>query len=175
MEKILTTYEITLSDFRRATYFGLFQSHRTPLRILAVVLAVAIVYTAGAAIGFGQLNPLVLFLAGAYLIWGLLLFAGAERGIRRYIAGKDCLVGCTYRAELESNRIRMEIPARGISFSVQTNKLTCVFETSDMFLIYHTLQDVHLLPHRALTDEQRLALRQNFRKHLGANFGSRFG
>ena len=74
MEKISTEYQVTVSDFRRATYFGLFQRHRTALRILFVVLAVAILYVLGASMGLGVLNPLVLFIAVAYLIWGMLLF-----------------------------------------------------------------------------------------------------
>jgi len=174
MEKIKTSYQVTVSDFRRATYFGLFQRHRRALRIMFVVLAVGILYALGGVIGLGQINPLVLFLAGAYLIWGLLLFAGAEKGVRQYIRHPDSLIGCEYQMELESNRIRVEVPQRKISFATQINKLTCVFETSGMFLIYSSLQDVHILPHRALTPQQRAALRSNFRKQLGDNFGSRF-
>jgi len=174
MEKIKTSYQVTVSDFRRATYFGLFQRHRRALRIMFVVLAVGILYALGGVIGLGQINPLVLFLAGAYLIWGLLLFAGAEKGVRQYIRHPDSLIGCEYQMELESNRIRVEVPQRKISFATQINKLTCVFETSRMFLIYSSLQDVHILPHRAITPQQRADLRAVFRKHLGNNFGSRF-
>ena len=82
MERISAKYQVTVSDFRRATYFGLFQRHRMGLRIMFVVLAVAILYVMGASIGLGVMNPLVLFIAMAYLIWGILLFSGAERGIR---------------------------------------------------------------------------------------------
>ena len=47
MEKIKTSYQVTVSDFRRATYFGLFQRHRTALRIMFVVLAVGVLYALG--------------------------------------------------------------------------------------------------------------------------------
>lgn len=174
MDKISAEYQVTVSDFRRATYFGLFQCHRTPLRIMFVVLAVAILYVLGASIGLGTINPLVLFIAVGYLIWGILLFAGAERGIRTYLKRKDSLIGCTYEAELDSHRIRLEVPERDIHVSTQVNQLTCVFELSSMFLIYTSLQDVYILPHRCMRQEQRLALRRNFRARLGANFGSRF-
>lgn len=174
MDKICVDYQVTVSDFRRATYFGLFQRHRTALHILFVVLAVAILYVLGASIGLGTINYLVLFLATAYLIWGILLFAGAEKSIRAYLRSKDSLIGCTYRAELESHRIRLEIPERKIQVAAQVNQLTCVFELSSLFLIYTSMQDVYILPHRCLTDEQRLALRKNFRERVGNNFGSRF-
>ena len=174
MKKINTSYQVSLSDFRRATYFGLFQRLRRPLQIMVVVLLVGTLYFFGACLGLGQINPLVLFITAAYLIWGIILFAGTERGVRRYLSSKDCLIGCTYQVELESNRIRVEVPQRNISFATQVNKLTCVFETSSAFLIYTSLQDVHILPHQALTPEERADLRTNFRKHLDGNFSTRF-
>lgn len=174
MEKISVEYQVTVSDFRRATYFGLFQRHRLPLRIMFVVVIVAILYAMGASLGLGTLNPLVLFIAAAYLVWGLLLFAGAEKGIRAYLRSPDTLVGCSYRAELESHRVRFEIPARKTQVTAQVNQLACVFEISSLFLIYTSMQDVYLLPTRCLTDAQRTALRKNFRERVGQNFGSRF-
>ena len=61
-----------------------------------------------------------------------------------------------------------------ISGGTQTNQLACVFELSSLFMIYTSMQDVYLLPNRCLTDDQRTALRKNFRERLGNNFGSRF-
>ena len=52
--------------------------------------------------------------------------------------------------------------------------MACVFELSSLFMIYTSMQDVYLLPHRCLTVEQRIAMRKNFRERLGNNFGSRF-
>lgn len=176
MNKISVEYQVTVSDFRRATYYGLVNQHRTPLRILFAVLVVAVGYVLlGSLLNLDGFNPLVLFLAAAYLVWGILLFAGAERGIRQYIRRPDSLVGCTYRMELESHRVAVEVPERKIQFSVPVNQLACVFELSNMFLIYHTVQDTFILPRRCLTDEERAALRSNFRKKLGDRFASRFG
>ena len=174
MEKICVEYQVTVSDFRRATYYGLFLRHRRALRIMFAVLIVAVVYAIAGAAGVGTINPLVLFLAMAYLIWGIMLFAGAEKGIRSYLRTKDSLVGCTYRAELESHRIRLEVPERNIHFATPVNKLACVFEMSSLFLVYTTLQDVYILPTRCFHEQQRQALRTNFREKLGDNFGSRF-
>ena len=174
MKKINTSYQVSLSDFRRATYFGMFQLYRRPLQIMVVVLLVGALYCFGAYLGLGQLNPLVLFITVAYLIWGIMMLSRTERGIRRYLGTKDCLVGCTYEVELESNRIRFEVPERDISFSTQVNKLACVFETSSAFMIYINMQDAHILPHHALTPQQRADLRANFRKHLDGNFSTRF-
>ena len=89
MKKINTSYQVTLSDFRRATYFGLFQRYRRPLQIMVVVLLVGALYCFGAYLGLGQLNPLVLFITVAYLIWGIMMFSRTERGIRRYLGTHD--------------------------------------------------------------------------------------
>ncbi len=174
MEKISAEYQVTLSDFRQATYYGLFLRHRTALRFLFAVLATAVLYVIGATLGLGTINPYALLIAAAYLAWGLVLFGGAELGIRGYLKSPQSLIGCTYRAELESHRIRLEVPERKIKMSTQINELTCVFEISSMFLIYTSIQDVYILPHRCMTPEQRVALRHNFRTHLDKKFSTRF-
>lgn len=174
MERIKAEYHITVSDFRKASYYGLFLRYRRPLQIMLVVLAGAVVYGVGGYLGLGSVNYLVFFLAGAYLIWGLLLFAGLERRILRYVKSPDSFLSNTYVATIDSHRIAFEIPERKGEFSTQIGKLTCVFELSQMFLIYVNTQETYILPHRALTEAQRQALRKNFRERLGDNFGSRF-
>lgn len=174
MEKIRAEYQVTIGDFRQATYYGLFQRHRRPLQIMFIVLIVGILYAVGATMGLGQPNYLVLFLTVAYLIWGLVLVAGAERSISRYIRSPESFVGCTYIATIESHRIRFQIPERKVDVTKQIGQLSCVFELSHLFLIYVDAQQVYLLPCRALTEEERTALRKNFRERLGDRFGSRF-
>ena len=174
MEQFSVTYQVTVSEFRQATYYGLFLRHRKALRIMFVVLIVAVLYALGAAFGLGKLNPLVLFLGAAYLIWGLMLFTGAEKGIRRYLRSDDSLIGCTYEVELDKHRFRLEIPERSVRFSVALDKLACAFELSSLFLIYANMQDAYILPTRCLSEEQRAALRQTLRGKLKDNFSTRF-
>ena len=38
MEKIQVEYKVTVSDFRKASYYGLFLRHRRPLQIMFAVL-----------------------------------------------------------------------------------------------------------------------------------------
>lgn len=174
MEKIRAEYEITVGDFRQATYYGLFLRLRRPLQIMFVVLVVGVLYALGGWMGLGKVNYLVLFLAAAYLIWGLLLFAKTERGILKYIRSPESFVGCRYIVTLESHRLRIQIPERKADVTRQMNQLACVFELSHLFLIYVDGQQVYLLPHRCMTEAQRLALRRNFRERLGERFDSRF-
>lgn len=174
MFPIQIDYRITLSDFRKATYYGLVVRYRRALLIMLIVLAVGILYALGAAVGLGQPNYLVFFLAAAYLIWGLLLFAGAERGIKRYIRSPDALVGCDYTAVFEEHRACFRVPERRINASYHTDQLACVFELNSMFLVYVSSQDVFIVPKRALTEDQVAAVRKNFRARLKDRFSSRF-
>lgn len=174
MLPIQVHYQVTLADFRKASYYGLVLRHRKALTIMLIVLGVGILYGIGAAIGLGEANVLVFFLAAAYLIWGILLFSEAERGIRRYLKSPGSLIGCEYAVILEEHRVCIRIPERGVSTSYQLGKLACVFELSSLFLLYTSPQETYLLPKRALTEEQLLAVRQNFRTQLRERFSSRF-
>lgn len=174
MFPIQVNYQVTLSDFRKATYYGYALRYRKALLIMLVVLAVGILYGIGAAAGLGQVNYLVFFLAAAYFIWGLLLFSGAERGIRRYLKSPDSLIDCSYTAELEEHHICFRIPDRGVNSSYHVGKLACIFELSSLFLVYVSTQEVYILPKRAFTEEQISAARGVFRTQLKDRFSSRF-
>lgn len=174
MEKFSVNYQVTLSDFRKATYLGMFLRNRKALRIMFAVLIAGILYALGGAIGYGKVNPLVLFLAMGYLLWGIWLFSNAEKSIRAYLKTKDTLIGCTYQVEISVQTLTIAIPERKINVSTPIKKLTCAFEFSPMFLLYTSMQNVYLLPTRALSSEQRTALRSLLRSKLGDNFGSRF-
>ena len=71
MEKIQTEYTVTVSDFRQASYYGLFLRHRRPLQIMFAVLLAAALYGIGSSLGLGTPNPLVFLIAAAYLVPGL--------------------------------------------------------------------------------------------------------
>ena len=107
-------------------------------------------------------------------MWGLLLFAGAEKDIRRYIKSPESLIGCEYKVLLEDHRIRIEIPEKKVRESFNLHSLHCCFELASMFLIYTTPQNVYLLPKRALEPEEVEALREELVASLGERFSSRF-
>lgn len=175
MQAINLSYILTVSDFRKATYYGLFLRHRRALRIMFVVLGVAVIYAIAGAMGMGTVNPLVFFLALGYLLWGLWLFAGAEKGIKRYLSQPNGMLGCPYDVTVNEHHIRFRIPARGGDVSFQLKKLACVYELSSLYLFYINTQEVYLLPKRAMTDEQCSDLRALLRETLGESFASRFG
>lgn len=174
MKKIAVEFQLTVGEFRMASYYGLFLRHRRALRIMFAVLLTAALYTIGAYAGLGRANPLVFFLAAAYLIWGLLLFTGAEKDICRYLRRPDSLIGCLFKVFVEDHRLRVEIPERRIRENRNLHSLACCFELSALFLFYTTPQDVYLLPKRVLTAEETEMLRAELAACLKERFSSRF-
>ena len=174
MPEISVHYQISLSDFRKASYYGLFLRQRRPLLLFFAVLAVVVLYAVGAAAGLGKANPFVFLLGGAYLVWALLLFAGTEKQIRSYLRREDSLLGTELRITLNEKGLRMEIPSRGIRFARSWKQLAAVFELNDLFLFYLSGQDVYLLPKRYLSEEEQDHLRRYLHHRIADRFSSRF-
>ena len=166
--------QISLSDYRKASYYGLFLRHRVPLLIFFGVLLVSILYAVGAAAGLGKANPFVFLLAGAYLVWALFLFAGNEKQIRSYLQRDDCLLGVELQLRLDEKTLQMEIPSREIRFTRSWSRLAAAFELSELFMFYLDAQEVYLLPKRFLRSEETEALRQVLKKQLKDRFSSRW-
>ena len=174
MKRIEAAFTLSLGEFRMASYYGLFLRHRRALQILFGVLLFALVNYVGAVLGLGEPNPLVFLLAGAYLVWGLLLFAGTELNIRRYLRTPQNLIGCKYRMTVEGHHLWIEIPEREITDSCSLHRLACCFELNAVFLFYTTPQDVYILPKRVLQDGEAEALRTMLAADLKDRFSSRF-
>ena len=174
MSIIQVRYQIGLSDFRKASYYGLFLRQRKPLLIFFCVLLGSILYAVGASLGLGKANPLVFLIAGAYLVWALFLFAGTEKQIRTYLRQEDSLLGVELCMTLDEKSVRMEIPSRGVKFSRPWKQLFAVFELNDLFLFYLSAQDVYLLPKRCLSPEEQDALRFKLKQCMKDRFSTRF-
>ena len=175
MNTVEATYQITLSDFRKATYYGLSLRHQRSLGIMFLVLLISLFYTIAAFLGFWKLYMLIPFVAVAYLIWGLILFSGAERGIRKYLKYPNCIIGKNHKTTIDAKQVHIQIPECKVNTSYPIGKLACVFELNTLFLIYISMQNVYILPKRALKDKESDFLRKNFRTQLGKRFYTRFG
>lgn len=175
MNTIEATYQITLSDFRKATYYGLFLRYQRNLSIMFFVLLIGFFYTIAAFFGLWELKMLIPFIVVAYLIWLLLLFARAESGIKKYLKAPKNTIGKQHKTTLDAKRVHIQIPECKVNTTYSIDKLACVFELKTLFLIYITMQDLYILPKRALEDRESGFLRENFKAQLGERFYTRFG
>ncbi|MBR2570844.1 MAG: YcxB family protein [Clostridia bacterium] len=174
MRPIHAEYRITLSDYRMASYYGLFLRHRKALLALFVMLFVAVLYGLASLFGAGTANPLVFLLAAAYAAWGLALCAGTEKTIRAYLRSDGNLIGLDYILDLDETRTTVQVPAKRIRTVFDTGRMACAFELHAMFLLYSTAAEVYILPKRALSDEDALSLRKLLRTRLKDRFSTRF-
>lgn len=174
MNKIEVSYPLTVSDYRRASYYGLALRQYKSLRFFIILVGFALVALMSALM-YGQGEKLAAALCTICVVWLLTLFAGTERDIRRYVKHPDTMIGCEYRITLESHRIQIRVPERKVNWSVKVNDLVAVFEMNGLFLIYISAQEAYILPFRVLTKEQKEALKDTFRRHLGERFNENKG
>lgn len=179
MSSIHANYTITVDDYRHASYYAAALQHRRPLQMLALFLAGGLVYLYGIMAELWQVNYLAAFILVAYLIWGLVFFAGVELRIRRYISSPDTLIGCRFSITVDASQLFLQVPERGVHHSCSISRLVGVFELGRLFLIYISMQELYILPKRALSDEEVEALHSSFAQRIPDRFSApvrnRFG
>lgn len=169
MNKFEATFQITVSDYRMASYYGLAMRQHKILRVLIFMVGAAFLFFCTSNMWANGMELAILLLM-ICAVWLLMMFANMEKGIRQYVKHENTMIGCEYHMTLESHRIQIRVPERKVNVSVKMNDLTAVFELSKAFMIYTSMQDAYILPFRCLTKEQKEALRENFRKFLGDRF-----
>ena len=172
MNKIETTYQITVSDYRQACYYALANRQYRSLRFLLLLFGATLISLLTADM-WPQGREFTALLAVIGAVWLLTLFARMEKGISRYLKSDQNMIGCTYTVTLESHRITVKVPQKKVNFTIKVNELAAVFELSREFMIYINEQDTYLLPFRALTPEQLAEVKDTFRRHLGERFTER--
>lgn len=168
-------FPVTLKDYRSAVYFGTILRHRRAIQVFLVVLAAVLVYSVGGYLGFWPFLQFPLFIAFAYLIWLLVLLGQIEHGILRYSKAKDSLLGKRCIMDIGEERISVAFPQLDVKYALAVDTLMIVFETSRFFNIYMDPMHTVLLPHTALSEAERDALRSLFDAKLRDRFDTRFG
>lgn len=170
MNKIETTYRLTVGDYRQACYYGLAMRQYKSLRFLLLLIGALLVsvFTMSMWPQGQQFTALLTVIVG---LWLLTTFGRLEKSIYRYLKSEQNMIGCEYKVALESHRITVRVPERNIHVSVRTNELAAVFALTKEFMIYTSATDTYLLPYRALTAEQVSEVKENFRRMLGERFG----
>ena len=167
-------YELNLSDYRKAAYYGLAQRYRTGFRMMIVLLTAFVIYLLTVLILRTEIMPIVFFVVGAYVIWALVLMAGTETRIRRYMKDPETVLGKHTVMTIDRNMVEVEIPDRKIHNKVPVSKLAYAFELTDLFMIYLNTQDTYILPKRAIKEEEVVTVRNLFLKTIPEHFISRF-
>ena len=167
-------FKLYLSDYRKAAYYGMVQRNRTGLRLMLVVIGAFIIYVITTLILKVQMMPVTFFVVGGYAVWVLVLCAGTETKIRRYIKDPETLLGKETVITIDRTQVEVEIPEKDIHSKVAVKDLAFVFELTDLYMLYINNQETYILPKRAVAEKEILLLRELFQKTLSAKFFSRF-
>lgn len=175
MNDLVLSYAPTLSNYRSAVYFAAASRHRVGLRIFVVTAAVAALCTAGAYL---QLMPPFMLPAYAflgYLIWAIVLCAQIEYGVLKYTKNKEGMLNKKIVLTFARGSLKIDTPHDGKSATTKLSDLFYAFELSNMFLIYFDAAQSVMLPHRAMTPQQRAQVRELLQDNLHDRFSTRFG
>ncbi len=175
MPPLHVEFPVTLKDYRSAVYFGTMLRHRRAIQVFLVIIAAVLVYSVGGYLGIWPFFQFPLFIAFAYLVWLLVLLGQIEHGILRYSKAKDSLLGKRCIMDIGEERISVAFPQLDVKYAVAVDTLMIVFETSRFFNIYMDPLHTVLLPHTALSEAERDALRSLFDLKLRDRFDTRFG
>lgn len=169
------TMQVTPSvgDFRKAMYYALVIRYHRPFQILAIVLGFTVIYAFAGACGLGTPNPMVFCIAGAYLVWALVMACGVERQIQRSLRQTGNPVGADVRLVATTHSLAWSIPSLMVHGDVQMARLSAVFHISGLFLVYLDARSTLLIPERDLSQADIDFLDDAFRNRLGGRFYQR--
>lgn len=168
-------FKVSIKDYREALYYSLFMRKRNFFRAAIAVIAACFVYAVLTYNKVLVMEPILLFLAGAYLIWILFLLASTERQIARYVKSPDNLLNVDYIAKFGDRLFSFEIPERKFKVSGNLSELPAAFELTSCFLVYATAQQTFIIPVRSLPSDDIKHLRSLLSHGLGPRFYTFFG
>ena len=165
-------FQVSLSDFREASYFGMFMRKRNAFRVAVGVLLFTVVYLILWKCGVVHMIPALLLFSCAYLVWVLCTLARIECQISRYVKQPGNLIGTEYSAYFDDDAFAFDIPAEKFHVHGKIDELSGAYELFHCFLIYVTAQQLFILPIRSMKKSELPELRTILKRKLGNRFSS---
>lgn len=175
MNDLVFTYAPSIANYRAAVYFAAVTRHRIGFRIFALSAIVAAICTAGSYLGLMPVFMLPAYIFLGYFIWAIVLCAQIEYGILKYTKNKDSMLHKEMTLAFARGNLKIDTPHNGKSATVKLSDLFLGFELSNMFLLYLDGAQSIMLPHRAMTPQQRAEVRELLQDNLHDRFSTRFG
>ncbi|MFV0496796.1 MAG: YcxB family protein [Candidatus Fimivivens sp.] len=175
MKDLILTYALSIVHYRSAVYFAAVTRHRIGFRIFALSAIVAAICTGGAYLGFMPVFMLPAYIFLGYLVWAIILCAQIEYGILKYSKDQENMLSKDITLTFARGTLKIDTPHNGKTATVKLSDIFLAFELSNMFLIYLDGAQSIMLPHRAVTPQQRAEVRELLQDTLHDRFSTRFG
>ncbi|HWP52195.1 MAG TPA: YcxB family protein [Clostridia bacterium] len=175
MNDLVFTYATSIANYRAAVYFASITRHRVGFRIFVVSAIVAAICMAGTYIGLMPVFMLPAYIFLGYLVWAIILCAQIEYGILKYSKHKESMLHKEMTLTFARGSLKIDTPHNGKSSTIKLLDLFLGFELSNMFLLYLDGAQSIMLPHRAMTPQQRAEVREILQDNLHDRFTTRFG
>ena len=175
MNDLVFTYALSIANYRAAVYFASITRHRIGFRIFVVSAAVAAICMAGTYMGLMPVFMLPAYIFLGYLVWAIILCAQIEYGILKYSKHQESMLHKEMTLTFARGGLKIDTPHNGKSSTIKLSDLFLAFELSNMFLIYLDGAQSIMLPHRAMTPQQRAEVREILQDNLHDRFSTRFG
>lgn len=163
-------YTVRSSDLRAAMYYPYLIGYRKTVIPAIVFLLAAVVCFFGARQGLFQDMPVVYFIAAGYLGYMAIVFAKAERMLKKYLHTPGCLVGKKFFCTLAGSTVRFRIPEDRVDEARLWKDFNAVVEMKKIFLFHYKGEQVYIVPKRAYKAEQLETARSLMQEGLGDRF-----
>ncbi|MEG2173950.1 MAG: YcxB family protein [Oscillospiraceae bacterium] len=168
-------FELNLNDYRKSAYMGLALSLRKTFRIFTTIAGASAAILVCGLLGFCPLYSLPGSLLLLYCIWLAIVFVRAEFTIRKTVQSETSLINQPTIMTFTDEEMTMDVPSRDFHINMPLAEIWAVYETDQLFDFYIHPSRTILLPHSAMTSEERDALRSLFGRKLKERFVTSFG
>lgn len=175
MNNLVFTYCPNISDYHIAVYFAAITRHRTGFRIFVLSAVVAAICTAGAYMGVIPPFMLPAYIFLGYLVWTIIICAQTEYSILKYAKTDESMLQKEITLTFIRDTLKINTPHNGKSSTIKLESIFLGFELSNMFLLYLDGTQSIMLPHRAMTPEQRAEVRSILKDNMHERLSTRFG
>lgn len=171
--KIIVQLKTTAQDFKSLIFFNMFLKKR----IMAFLLPIAAVLSAGAVIGkytgMIEVKDWYFFVCLAFLGLIVLQFVLFEYSVKRFLKSDQLVVDNERTVTISETGVTEEGGKENSSGIFQWDVFYCVYETKKYFYLYINTMQAVILPKRVFTKEEVIVLENLIKEKMGRNFYKR--
>ncbi len=170
---IIIQLKTTAQDYKSFVFFNMFRKKK----IMTVLMPVAAVLSAAAVIGkyagMIEVSDWYFYVCLAFLGLIILQVILFEYSVKKFLASDQLVVDNERTATFSESGFTEEGGKENSAGSFQWEMFYCVYKTKKYYYLYINTMQAIILPKRAFSQEQIIALEQLIKEKMGRNFYKR--